>query len=94
MPRRREPSVVEIDECGLLVKHTHDVELATKLAREWVERSEDYGDLPGPARCVWVRIITALPSSWAAGEGYAWRIEPGEPGERGVFRAVQFYRPL
>ncbi len=39
---------------------------------------------------VWVRIVPALPNSYAAGEGLAYTFNPAEPHSRGAFRAVEF----
>ena len=39
---------------------------------------------------VWVRIVPALPNSYAAAEGMDYTFNPAEPGSPGAFRAVEF----
>ena len=104
----REP-VAEIGaEDYFIVRHTHDVELATRLMRaelleangcpgeEWTF-CKDFHD-PGcphdfrlgkPVQ-VWVRIVPALPNTYAAAEGLTATFNPAEPGSPGAFRAVEF----
>jgi hypothetical protein len=105
---RRQP-VAEIGaEDYRIVRHTHDVDLATRLMR--AEELRAYGcpgdgwnyceDLRNPdcphARVfgkpvpVWVRIIPALPNSWAASEGLHYTYNPAKPHTRGAFKAVEF----
>jgi hypothetical protein len=93
-----------------IVRHTHDVDLATRLMRAeilkehgcpggdtWDDHCPDFrGDdclhdvrLGKPVQ-VWVRIVPALPNSWAASEELDYTFNPAEPASRGAFRAVEF----
>lgn len=44
----------------------------------------------GKPRLEWVRILPALPNSYAAAEGWAFTYQPAEPHTRGAFPAVVF----
>lgn len=101
--KRREPTAVYLSEGdGVLVKHTQDVELAAQLARAEIaaqelpssERTpEVVGAIQlGRPRVGWYRITHCLPSSWGAGEGYAWTYWPTTGPTRGAFPAVEFCR--
>lgn len=89
--------VAEIgDEDYLIVRHTHDIEdakaiMATKLVNEGLKPDEVVRRLRlhQPVQ-VWVRIVPALPNSWAASEGLRYTFNPAEPGSPGAFRAVEF----
>jgi hypothetical protein len=89
----------------LIVKHTHDVEVArTLMTRELVDKNEFPGDaesltlarreyfakrLSRPKQR-YVRIVPALDNSFAASEGWTYAYhECDEPG-RGAFPAVVF----
>lgn len=39
---------------------------------------------------VWVRIVPALPNSYAAGEGLSYTFNPADPHSPGAFRAIEF----
>lgn len=105
---RRQP-VAEIgDEDYRIVRHTHDVDLATRLMRDRMvaelgclrrtfqdtlhtctdECLDEYD--PGKPVPVWVRIVPALPNSWAASEGLHYTYNPAKPHTRGAFKAVEF----
>lgn len=100
--RKREPVAEFITECGVLVKHTHDVDFASRLARQLIAAADEYTEfsqgeddpakivLPSP-RCAWVRVIHCLPNSYGEAEGWKWTVHPAKEGERGAFKAVEFY---
>lgn len=44
----------------------------------------------GKAEQVWVRIVPALPNSYAESEGLKYTFNPAKPNERGAFKAVEF----
>ncbi|GAA0897833.1 hypothetical protein [Pseudonocardia zijingensis] len=99
--RKRQPEAMYLDGGSVLVKHTHDVELADRLAREAIVEHELFGEatdeeraeicLPDPLQR-WVRIINALPGSYAEAEGWGWECRRDQPGRRGVFPAVEYLR--
>lgn len=83
-----------------IVRHTHDVELATQLMTERLraELREEYWPDPAPPTAfnlgtpkkVYVRIQGAIPGSQAEAEGWSYAYhEYSEPG-RGAFPAVVF----
>lgn len=101
MSRKRAPEAVYLAEGSVLVKHTHDLELADRLAREAIVEAELFGEateeergaiLLGTPRPGWVRIIHCLPNSWGADEGWSWTYERDRQGKPGVFPAVEFLR--
>lgn len=94
MRRKREP-VAEIGaEDYRIVRHTHDVDLATKLMRARLD--EEYGPPEfGPREVgtpwqAWIRIVPCLPNSYGAGEGWKFEYRHAKPHARGAFRAVVF----
>ncbi len=100
MSRKREPVAVTVAEGGVLVKHTDDVALASRLAR--LALAADYYDdceavylhKPdlGCARVIWCRIGGVLPGSLGEGEGWSWQYHYADGPGRGAFRAVEFIR--
>jgi hypothetical protein len=100
MTHKREP-VAEIGaEDYLIVRHTHDVDLATRLMRaklieEYVREmgalaDDDYAPDPGKGRPEWIRIVPALPNSYAAAEGWEFTYATAKPHSSGAFPAVVF----
>jgi len=81
-----------------IVRHTHDLELATELMQSKLNSEcspmdlKDFGPPHvGRPRRVWCRIVPALPNSHAAGEGWAYSYSiDAKPGTPGVFPAVEF----
>jgi hypothetical protein len=98
MSKTREP-VAEIGaEDYRIVRHTHDVELATELMQ--AELNRDYGQecvaefgepAVGRPVQVWCRITPCLPNSFGASEGWSSAYTYAEPHSRGSFRAVVFH---
>jgi hypothetical protein len=91
-PRKRDPEAVLIADGGVLVKHTHDLELATRLARTALTSeaaAEDEVHVP-VGRAIWCRIMGCLPNSYGAWEGWAWHYDHAPGPARGVFPAVEF----
>jgi hypothetical protein len=97
--RKREP-VAEIGaEDYRIVRHTHDVELATtlmvaKLVKEivdvaWPEPLDQIAVSPGRPRQVWMRIVPCLPGSYGDAEGWKFEYRECDQG-RGAFPAVVF----
>jgi hypothetical protein len=92
MTRKREPVAVVLTDGGVLVKHTHDIKLATRLADEAL--AAEYGrpcTVVG-GRAIWCRITHCLPNSWGAGEGWRWAYHYATGPGRGVFPAVEYLR--
>jgi hypothetical protein len=111
MSRKHEP-VAEIGvEDYRIVRHTHDVELATKLMRSKLIayygcpgdgkspdgfcRPFDSPDCPHPhalgrPQLEWIRIVPALPGTFAESEGWKFTYQPTKPHARGAFPAVVF----
>lgn len=97
---QRDPEALMLAEDGVLVKHTHDVELADRLAREALagwnlaedERTPDrVAAMPLGRRVVgWFRIAPCLPHSYGAGEGWAWQLHPAPGPGRGAFPGVEY----
>lgn len=92
---RRAPKAVIGADDYLIVRHTHDVELARELMAAALQ--EEGLPATGIARrltrpqCRYVRIVPALPNSYAAAEGWPYAyMEQDHPG-RGAFPAVIFY---
>jgi hypothetical protein len=94
-----------------IVRHTHDVELATKLMRAALLAATgcpgdglspdgfckplNNPDCPHPfalgnPQQEWIRIVPALPNSFAAFEGWKFTYSPAKPHSRGAFPAVVF----
>lgn len=100
--RKREPVAVTLAEGGVLVKHTDDVDLADRLARELlitdqdIDRDElteqEYAGLLPTGRPIWCRILGRLPGSLAEAEGWAWEYRHVSGPGRGVFQAVEYVR--
>lgn len=100
MSNERKPVAVTVAEGGVLVKHTHDVDLAARLAR--LALAADYYDdcaavylhKPdlGRSRAIWCRIGGILPGSLGEAEGWAWQYHYADGPGRGAFRAVEFVR--
>jgi hypothetical protein len=99
--RKRKPEAVYLAEGSVLVKHTHDLELADRLARDVIVEAELFGEATDEERAEirlgdplqrWVRIIHCLPSSYGAEEGWSWTYERDRQGKPGVFRAVEYLR--
>ncbi len=96
MSRQRQPDAVTLADCGgVLVKHTEDVDLAARLAREAIV--DDRGGLESDEevwlaepRVIWCRILGRLPGSLAEAEGWGWEYRTSAGPGRGVFRAVEF----
>lgn len=96
--RQRVPEVHYVIEDGWLVRHTHDVELATWLTRHHVVRVERWSAeaarasiRPETARQDWYRVTPCLPNSYGAGEGWAFQYTVAEPGGRGAFPVVEWW---
>jgi hypothetical protein len=103
--RKREPVAELGAEDYLIVKHTHDVDVARRLmTRELVEKNEFPGDPEGFTQArreyvakrlsrpkqTYVRVQGALPNSFAAAEGWRYAYhEYDQPGP-GAFPAVVF----
>lgn len=89
MTRKRKPEAIELSDGALcLVKHTHDLELATNLAAEKLGLHANV--LEGRGRAVWCRILGPIPGSLAEAEGWAWEYRTYPGPSRGVFPAVEF----
>lgn len=81
-----------------IVRHTHDIELATKLMQAELNQDcgQSYIDEFGPPKVgrpvqVWCRITPCLPNSYGAAEGWAFQyMTDAKPHSRGAFRAVVF----
>jgi hypothetical protein len=90
--RRREPEAVLV-EGGVLVKHTHDVEVAERLARAAVAQQNDVPEAEvtlTPPLVIWCWIGGVLPGSIGEAEGWGWQYHHADGPRRGVFRAVEF----
>jgi hypothetical protein len=85
--KEREPEALALyDGAIALVKHTHDVEEAERLAAHMLGlRAEE---LKGRGRAVWCRILGPLPGSLAEAEGWAWEYRTYREPSRGVFKAA------
>lgn len=93
MSRKKTPAACLLDEGAALVKHTHDIDLATTLVKQAVAEDGDWTAdeiVPTNPRVIWCRIINTLPGSWAEAEGYAWTYAAAPGPGRGVFPAVEF----
>ena len=91
---KREP-VAEIGEDDYrIVRHTHDIELARRLMAEKLTAEADYGTYEphevGRPRQVWMRVVNALPGSFAEACGWKFQYVECERG-RGAFPAVVFW---
>lgn len=73
-------------EHGIIVHRTHDVELATELARRLLADDYDDSELPPPIR-TWLRVTPCRPDH---PEGWTYTYDRAEPGQRGAFAAVEF----
>uniref|UniRef100_UPI003F493C96 hypothetical protein n=1 Tax=Pseudonocardia sp. CA-138482 TaxID=3240023 RepID=UPI003F493C96 len=89
----REPEAKWCEDHGVIVHRTHDVELASWLAynlllrmqgREPGQEPYDPITLPEPA-CTWLRARPANDN-----DDFSFWYEPGQPGQRGAFRCVEF----
>ena len=98
MPRKKpEPEAVIFDDGYLVVKHTHDVELAALLMSQlmvrqgWYEyaRAAQEYRLHSPKQ-VYLRVRAALPGSEAAAMGWKLVVDEVDEPARGVFQAVVF----
>jgi hypothetical protein len=93
MSRKKTPVALCLEDGIVLVKHTHDVDLATKLAKQAYAEGSDWspGDiLLSKPNVIWCRIINALPGSHAEDEGWSWSYAAAPGPNRGVFPAVEF----
>ena len=95
---KRQPAVHEVLEGGWLVRHTHDVELATAMLRHHLVRHERWPAHlareridPQRARLQWYRITPCLPGSYGYDEGWAYQYTVAGPGQRGAFPAVEWW---
>ena len=77
-----------------IVRHTHDVELATTLMRARLCGecgSPEFGPREtGQPRLAWIRIVPCLPNSYGAAQDWAFEYRDAQPGSQGAFRAVVF----
>jgi hypothetical protein len=101
MSTRAAPKARYCQDHGIIVHGTHDVELATDLARAFTCELYDYCSveeaaqhnievvLPAPVR-TWLRTRPARPDEQGAWSISFWYAQPKRPGERGSFRAVEF----
>lgn len=97
MTTKKAPKAHYCDEHGVIVHRTHDVEVATKLARDF--EMDRLGLIPGCAPdgpielpdpvCTWLRTRPARPDEQDAFCISFW-YDPGQPGARGTFAAVEF----
>lgn len=93
---RRTPcaEVIGEDHDLLVVRYTHDLVIANRLAatllreERWEEWSPEDLDLAGPRR-EWMRARPALPHERDYGHDY-W-LDRDYPGKRGVFPVVVYY---
>lgn len=101
MGRPKRLPLAEVGDDGyLLVRHTHDVELARALMRSalsdsYWEPNEAAGKAALEQRLIapfqiWVRIVNALPNSFAAAEGWPYQYVEQKSPSRGAFPAVVF----
>lgn len=105
MSRRKREPVAEIGaEDYRIVRHTHDIAEATVLMRALLG---DHREVGCDERCYtdgcegavnlgkpqqeWIRIVPALPNTYAAGEGWKFTYQSTRPRARGAFRAVVFW---
>lgn len=93
MSKKREPEAVIGYDDYMIVKFTHDVELARELMRTAIKDMYNLGDddpirLDDPYKC-WVRIVPCLPSSYGYGE-YRFEYQHAKGPGRGAFPAVIF----
>lgn len=96
-PKRREPEATIAEDDYLFVRHTHDVELATRLMSQllvrygWYEHTQAAIEhrLNRPKQ-VYLRIRGALPHSEAAAMGWKWVAAEEDPPKSGAFPAVVF----
>ena len=100
MSRKRVP-IAEIGyEDYRIVRHTHDIKEASVLMRAVLGDHSEVGcdetcpPCPeiklGTPHLVWVRVVPALPNSWAAYEGLRYTFNPARPNSPGAFKAVEF----
>jgi hypothetical protein len=97
---KREPVAVMLAEGEVLVKHTHDVEMAERLARAALAEENLSADERTPEALAgfrlgkpivgWFRIVNCLPGSYGEGEGWAWALHKASGPGRGAFPAVEF----
>lgn len=89
--KTREPSADLIADGPVLVRDTHDLDLARRLAAEELAReygeSVDPDDL-GPATAIWARVFSWCP----CGDEHAWHHDRAPESARGAFRAVEVER--
>lgn len=98
MARKREPVAELGAEDYRIVRHTHDIELAEMLMRAELARENGYPEWLDPARepsvgkprLAWIRIVPALPGTWAEAEGWSFEYQDARPHTRGAFPAVVF----
>lgn len=98
--RKREPEVVLLVEGEVLVKFTHDLEVAERLARAELVEQRLLPDERTPEAIAalqvgkplvgWFRIVNCLPGSYGESEGWSWALIQARGPGRGVFPAVEF----
>lgn len=84
----------------VLVKHTHDLELAEQLARTLLAEENLESDERTPEALAafrlgtsivgHFRVVPCLPGSYGEGEGWAWELHRARGPGRGAFPAVEF----
>lgn len=96
--RVRTPEVHYVMDDGWLVRHTHDIDLATKLLQRHLLREERWSAADVRANITadnaatrWYRVTPCLPGSYGEGEGWAYQYTVAKPGGRGAFRAVEWW---
>lgn len=97
---KREPVAVMLAEGEVLVKHTHDLELAEQLARAALAEENLMPDECTPEALAafrlgkpvvgYFRIVNCLPGSYGEGEGWSWELHKARGPGRGAFPAVEF----
>lgn len=98
--KTRAPEVVMLAEGEVLVKHTHDLELAERLARALLAEENLPPDERTPEALTafrlgksivgHFRVVPCLPGSYGESEGWSWELHKAPGPGRGAFPAVEF----